>query len=227
MKKTTAFLLIFFGTISVCFSQAMVTSVSYNKISEPGLMLELPYNTDVSEGFIVDNLKKIGYEPQTTGKLFWKNNKVNGFYTFKDVRLEGLDQSVDLYFKVEQKSRQEKDHSIIYMLIAKGENNFISSGSDEKTYNAAKNFLNGFVSQSATYKLNLDIDTQQKAIETDEKKLTKLQDSEKDLIKKIAQLQDDLKKNQQEQQSQQKTIENDKQKLAELKSKPSIKPSNK
>jgi hypothetical protein len=215
MKKIAAFLLIAFF-IQMASAQSSYTSVSYNKSSQPALMLELPYNTDVSEGFIIDNLKKTGYDPETKGKLFWKQNKLNGFYIFKGVRLEGAPDAVDLYFKVDQKSKKQKDASIIYLLIGKGENSFVSS-SDDETYNAAKKFLNNFVDQSAAYKLNLDIKSQEDVVKDAEKKLDKLKDNEKDMLKKIDQLQKDLKKNEEDQKNQQQTIENERKKLDELK----------
>ena len=48
------------------------------------------------------------------------------------------------------------------------------------------------------------------------KKLDKMRDQEKDLNKKIEQLQKDLKENQENQQSQARTIESEKEKLNEL-----------
>jgi len=216
MKRLTA-LFALVAVTQFASAQSSYTSVSYNKTSQPALMLELPYNTDVSQGFIVDNLKKTGYDPETKGKLFWKQNKLNGFYVFKDVRLEGASQPVDLYFKVDQKTKKAKDQSVIYLLLGRGENNFISSTSDEDTYNAAKNFLNGFVDQSAVYKLNLDIKNQEDVVKAAEKRLDKLKDDEKDMQKKIDQLQKDLKKNQDDQKDQQKTIENERKKLDDLK----------
>jgi len=215
MKKLAAVLIVF-CLLKIASAQSSYTSVSYNKSSQPALMLELPYNTDVSEGFIVDNLKKTGYDPETKGKLFWKQNKLNGFYIFKDVRLEGASASVDLYFKVDQKSKRQKDASVIYLLIGKDENSFVSS-SDEDTYNAAKKFLNGFIDKSAVYKLDVDIKNQEDVVKDAEKKLDKLKDNEKDVSKKIDQLQKDLKKNQEDQKSQQETIENEKKKLENLK----------
>jgi hypothetical protein len=169
-------------------------------------MLELPYNEDVCGDFIVANLKKTGYDVETKGKLFWKQNKLNGYYTYKGVRLKGLDYTVDLYFKVDQKSRKSKDESVIYMLIGKGENYFISS-SDDNAYDAGKKFMNGFVEQAAAFKLDLDIKTQEETVKDAEKKLDKLKDNEKDMIKKIDQLQKDLKTNQADQKSQEQTIE--------------------
>jgi len=217
MKKCTALFILASAVFQIASAQASYTSVSYNKSSQPALMLELPYNVEISEGFIVDNLKKTGYDPETKGKLFWKQNKLNGFYIFKDVRLEGAPGTVDLYFKVDQKSKRQKDASVIYLLIGKGENSFVSSDSDNDTYTAAKRFLNGFVDKSAVYKHDLDIKNQEDAVKENEKKLDKLKDSEKDMIKKINQLQKDLKKNQEDQKDQEKKIEDEKKKLEDLK----------
>jgi hypothetical protein len=216
MKKCLILLLIAFTIVQAGFTQASYTSVSYNKSSQPALMLELPYNEEVSEGFIVDNLKKTGYDPETKGKLFWKQNKLNGFYIFKDVRLEGASATADLYFKVDQKSKRQKDASVIYLLIGKGEDNFVSSDSDNNTYNAAKRFLNGFIDKSAVYKLDLDIKNQEDLVKDNEKKLDKLKDGEKDMFRKIDQLQKDLKKNQEDQKNQEKRTEDEKKKLEDL-----------
>ena len=222
MKKYVTIFFLLFSGMNTAFSQASVTSVSYNKISQPALMLELPYDEDVSEGFIINNLKKTGYDVETKGKLFWKQNKLNGFYVFKDVRLEGSSQALDLLFKVERKGKKSKDESIIYLLTSKGGESFITSDSDEMNYAAAKNFLNGFVEQSAVYKLDLDIKAQEETVKDAEKKLSKLQDNEKDMIKKIEELQKDLKKNKENQEEQLKTIENERKKLTDLKAQKSF-----
>lgn len=216
MKKLTAVLFLFFAAFHFTKAQSSVTTASYNKSNQPALMLELPYNEDVCGDFIVDNLKKTGYDIETKGKLFWKQNKVNGYYTYKNVRLKGLDYTVDLYFKVDQKSRKSKNESVIYMLMGKGENYFIAS-SDDVAYDAAKRFLNGFIEQAAVYKLDLDIKAQEQAVTDAQKKFDKLKDNENDMNKKIDQLQKDLKKNQEDQKNQAQTIENEKKKLEDLK----------
>ena len=219
MKKIFTLLLITFIWLKPCISQTLATSISFNKSNEPALMLELPYNQDVTEDFIIKNLKKTGYNPETKGSLFWKQNKVNGYYVFKGVMFEGSKEVVDLYFRVEQKNRKEKDHSIIYLLIGKGEDNFISAESDEVTFSAGKKFLDNFIDQSAAYKLDLDIKAQENTVKSAEKKLTDLQDDEKSLNKKLEQLQNAIKKNKDELEAQQKVLENERRKLAALKEK--------
>jgi hypothetical protein len=216
MKKLTALSFLLFAAMFFAKAQSSITTASYNKTSQPALMLELPYGEDVCGDFIIDNLKKTGYDAETKGKLFWKQNRLNGYYTFKDVHLQGLDYPVDLYFKVDQKGRKSKNESVIYMLMGKGEDYFISS-SDDNAYNAAKKFMNGFVDQAAAYKLDLDIKAQEVRVKDGEKKLGKLKDNEKDMVKKIDQLQKDLKNNQDDQKNQAQAIEADKKRLEEMK----------
>jgi hypothetical protein len=217
MKKITAFFLLLSATCLQARSQSTLTSISYNKTIQPALMLELPYNEDVSQDFIVASLKKTGYNPETKGKLFWKQNKLDGFYIFKGVRLQGASREVDLYFKVEQKGKRSKDESIIYLMASKEEGTFISSATDQATYDAASKFLNGFIEQAAAYKLELQIQDQEDVVKTAEKKMGKLQDNQKDLEKKIADLEKDLKENKEDQKDQDKVVEKEKKKLDELK----------
>ena len=59
------------------FAQSVATSVKFDKADKPALMLYLPYSQEVAEGTILTKLKEIGFEPETSGSLFWKNSKVN------------------------------------------------------------------------------------------------------------------------------------------------------
>lgn len=217
MKNLAALFIVFITGLIPAFSQSMITSVTYNKVVQPALMLELPYDESVSQDFIISNLKKTGYNAETKGKLFWKQNKLDGYYIFKGVRLQGASQLTDLYFKVDRKGKKSKDQSTIFLLVNAGGEQFVSEGSDETTYRAAKDFLNGFVDQSAEYKLNLDIKAQEDALKDAEKKLDRLQNNGKDLSKKIEQLGNDLRKNKEDQDDQQKKVEDEKKKLDKLK----------
>lgn len=204
-------------------AQSYTAPINYNRVERQGLILQLPYSESVSEDFIVNNLKKTGFNPETKGKLFWKQNKINDFYVFKGVTLNGAPVPVDLYFRVDRRSRNVKDQSTISMLVSRGDETFIGPGEDT-AFIAAQNFLNSFVPQSATYKLNLDIDNQEKAVRDAEKRLEKLQNDEKDISRKIEDLQKDLRNNQSDQEAQRGKIETERQKLAELKGRSSATP---
>lgn len=213
MNKIITLLVLFVAGTAT--AQSVNSTVTFNKVDRPALMLTVPYKESVAEGAIVENLKKTGYDAETKGRFFWKQNKVNGFYTFKNVNLNG--NLVDLYFKIDQKTRK-LDQTNMFLLVSKGEENFI--GRDDTTvYNSAKRFLDGFVGETASYKHQLDIKAQEETVKDSEKKLAKLKENEKDMEKKIEQLQNDLKKNREQQVNQTQVIELEKKKLGEMKPK--------
>lgn len=209
--------------LAFCLSssaQSVGTTVKFNKADKPALMLYLPYNQEVAEGTILTKLKEIGFEPESKGSLFWKQNKVDGYYAFKGVVLKpdsSTNVLTDLYFKVDRRGSKKDNQSVIYLMTSKGADNFVTDASDAATYSAAQKFLNGFVSETATYKHTLDVQAQEETVKKAEKKLSDLLGDEQDLNKKIAKLQADLQKNKQDQGNQQMTIEAEKKKLAEMK----------
>jgi hypothetical protein len=219
MKKTFALLAVF---CSLCFSslaQSISTSITYNKAEQPALMLELPYDENLSQEFILDKLRKTGYEPQVKSGLLGKSNKINGFYVFKGVRIEGVQEPLDLYFRVEQKSKVQQGQSLIYLLSAKGNDQFISAKTDDASLRVLKKFFNAFVSSSEAYKREIDVRDQEYAVNEAQRKMDKLKEEEKALAKKLEMLQSDIKRNQETQASQQQLIISEKQKLGALKSK--------
>jgi hypothetical protein len=215
MKTLFSFLLLT-GCL-VASAQSVSTAIQYDKSTRQGLMLYLPYGQEVAEGTILTKLKEIGFQPETTGSLFWKQNKVNGFYAYKGVVLKSdTPQVVDLYFKVDRRGKKKDNQSVMYLLTSKGGENFISETTDAATYAAAQNFLNGFTSETATYKHTLDVKTQEETVKKAEKKLVDLLSDESDMNRKIAKLQEDLRKNKEAQETQKMTIEAEKRKLDEM-----------
>jgi hypothetical protein len=220
MKKITLLISFMFAFAGLASAQSQSTTVRYKDNLQPSLVLQLPYSTSVTEGTILKKLNEIGYDPETKGALFWKKNKIDGFFIYSEVTLQQMmNQKLDLYFKVDRKSKKEKDKSTLYLLVSKGYDNFISPTSDSAVFRAAKKFLNSFVSESAEFKLNLDIEAQEETVKDAEKKLNQLEGKEADLIEKIEQLNKDLLDNKTDQENQKVEIENQKARLDELRKK--------
>jgi hypothetical protein len=78
MRKYFLLFTLFIAFKNDVFTQSYFGNVSYNKTDQPALVLQLPYKEDIAEDFILDNLKKTGYDVETKGKLFWKKNKLDG-----------------------------------------------------------------------------------------------------------------------------------------------------
>ena len=212
------FFLLFTAVGVTTFAQSVSTSVKFDKTDKPALMLYLPYSQEVAEGTILTKLKEIGFEPETSGSLFWKQSKLNGYYAFKGVALK-TDKSdlVDLYFKVDRRGSKKDNQSVMYLLTSRGGDNFVADNKDATIYNAAQKFLNGFVNETASFKHTLDMQTQEETVKKAEKKLAELLISETDLNTKLLRLQEELKKVKEAQVSQQSLIDTERKKLGEMK----------
>jgi hypothetical protein len=215
--KATLILLLFAIGVSAS-AQSVSTTVKFNKKDKPALMLYLPYSQEVAEAAILTKLKETGFEPESTGTLLWKQDKIDGFYAFKGVTLKGdKTEVVDLYFKVDRRGSKKDNQSVMYLMTSKGGDNFVPATSENSTFASSQRFLNGFVSETATYKHTLDLKAQEENIIKAEKKLTTLLDDEKTLNEKIAKLQAELKDNKNAQNYQQAVVDAEKKKLAEMK----------
>ncbi len=220
MKRLKLLLMFMHVFIGLASAQSVATTTRYNDSLQPALILQLPYSTSVTEGTILKKLNETGYDPQTKGALFWKKNKEDGFIIYHEVTLQQLaGQKLDLYFKIVRQSKKNKNYSTLFLMVNKGSKNFVSPTSDTTIFNAAKRFLNGFVSETGEYKLSLDIEAQEAAVTSAEKKLRQLEGKEVDLNKKIEGLKQDLITNKAEQENQKIEISNQKLKLEALKMK--------
>ena len=178
-------------------AQTSSTTIQFNDKMQPALVLELPNTTDDAEGTILQKLKETGYNPETSGQLFWKKNKKDGFYVFNGVVLPSLSNlKLDMYFKIVQKNKEEKNNSTIYLLVSSGNENFASPDGDTTLWNSTKMFLNSFVEKTTAYSLEQGIKLQENTLKESQNKLTELQNQEKDLGDKIRKNQDDQKNQQ-------------------------------
>ena len=204
-------------SIMTARAQSSVATVEYNKTMQPALVLELPNTTNDVEGTILAKLKEIGYDPETQGHLFWKTNTIDGFYVFNNVVLPSLStQKLDMYFKVVQKNKEEKDNTTLYMLVSKGNGNFASLQIDSSLWSSSQVFLNSFVEKTTAYNLEQSIKAQENTVNHSQKKLETLQSDEKDLAEKIKRYQSDLSNNLNNQKDQHQDIENQQKMLESL-----------
>jgi len=211
MKKQYMLIIVLVTGIIAARAQSSSTTIQYNEKMQPALVLELPNTTEDAEGTIIQKLKETGYNVETQGHLFWKKNKIDGFYVFNNVVLPSLsNQKLDMYFKVVQKNQEEKDNSTVYLLVSSGNENFVSPDGDTTLWNSSKIFLNSFVDKTTAYSIEHHIKDQENKVKESQDKLAKLQKEEKDLADKIT-------KNQEAQKNEQLDIENQNKILEDLK----------
>ncbi|HET6994531.1 MAG TPA: hypothetical protein VFI06_06100 [Chitinophagaceae bacterium] len=215
MKKQSMLIIVLVISMITARAQSSYTTIQYKNTMQPALVLELPNTAQDVEGTILKKLKQIGYNPETQGALFWKKNKIDGFYVFNSVVLPSLSaQKLDMYFKVVKKNNEEKNNTTLYLLVSSGNENFASPDNDAVLWDNSRMFLNSFIEKTTAYNLEQTITAQESTLKTSQKKLSTLKKDEADLADKIKKYQNDLANNQNNQKDQQLDIENQ-QKLLE------------
>ncbi len=180
------------------FSQAVLSTTEYNKSVKPAVSIELPFPDETVSGAIKDSLNKMGY----------KSKDAKDFFVFKGVKMATLGtETYDLYFNVDRKSRKDKDHSTVTMMVSKGYENFISDATDPSVIANAKTFLNSLLGTVEAYDLELQITDQDNSVKKANKKLADLVKNNEDLKKKKASIEQDIVDNEKAQEAQKAEIE--------------------
>ncbi|MEJ7737722.1 MAG: hypothetical protein WKF97_09875 [Chitinophagaceae bacterium] len=207
MKRLLLLVIVLF-VVKTVLSQAMLGKVEYQRNQQPATIIELPFSVETLEGAIKDHLISKGSKPAQS----------KGFTLYKNVQLALSDaSSSDLYFKIEPKSRKEKQKSVIYMMVAKpNENVATRSGEDVYGMQQAQSFLNDIEPIIETYSLNLQIKEQEEIIKRAETKHTSLVNDFKDLEKRKKSLEEKLQENIIEQEKQKVEVEKQKELLQSL-----------
>lgn len=180
------------------FSQAILSTTEYNKSVKPAVSVEIPFPESTITDAIKDSLNKLGY----------KSKDAKDFFVFKGVKLPVLgSDTYDLYFNVDKKSRKDKDHSTVTLMVSKGYENFISDATDPDLIENAKTYLNNLVETVAAYDLELQIKDQNESVKKATKKLADLVGTSEDLQKKKAAIEQSIIDNTNAQAAQKAEIE--------------------
>ena len=170
-------------------AQAYEGRLDYQKTSQPAAIIELPYKQDVVEDGLKDYMSKRGY----------KGSSTKGFNVFRSAKFDMNDaEPSDLYFKIDRKSRQEKDITIITLLPAKPNQDLLARIGDSTTaprIASAKVFLDSLAPYIYAHNANVQVNLQMDVLKKTQKTLTNLQDDQASLEKKQRNLMADQAQN--------------------------------
>jgi hypothetical protein len=187
------------------FAQSpMQTTVEYNGQKYPCYITEYNLPPEETQNVIQQKLKSQGYNA----------DKSNGFLVYRNVRLKDLngDEAQDVFFKIERKSRKEKDKSLVTMIATKS--GLIPEGKVKGATTVANigsaansvSFIESFQSAMNLQQYNLEVAAQENEVVNAEKKFKSLQEEQEKLEKKIKDYQNDLEQNKKDQAKQDKEI---------------------
>jgi hypothetical protein len=173
--------------------QPIEGTLEYQKGEKRAAIVELPYAPDIVEGALKNQFAKGGV----------KEERIKGMQVFKNARLTPTDgEAVDLYFKVEKKSRRQDNVSVVYLIMGRpNENVSLRTSDDAYRIQDAKSFLGNLKPQAESFELETNISKNEQNIKKSERKLSDLQDDRKKLEKKIKEQEEELGRLKSEQES--------------------------
>jgi hypothetical protein len=180
-------------------AQAFEGKIEYQKTMQPVAVIEWQYSERIVEDAIKDYLGKRGS----------KETSSNGFHVFKAAKLDSSDTDPsDLYFKIERKSRKEKDITVVSLLATKTNEAIpVPSTDGSSRIEAEKSFLNNIAPSIEAHDLEVSINDQENAVKKARKKYDNLLNEQNDLDKRIRKLQGELDQNKTEQQKEANLIQ--------------------
>lgn len=208
MKNTLLLTACFFCAV-IARSQSVEGTTEYNKAKQPAILCEFPYPADMVENTISDDLKQKGFGKGKSSKSFQLYQAIN----FNDISGD----KIDLYVKVEKKSRKEKDISTVTVLVSKGYDNFISGATDASIMQNAMAYINGLKPKLEKTNLELQIAEQEDLVKKEEKKYKNLQNDADDLQKEKKKIEDNIEDNKKALEKQRDEVEKQKLVLESIK----------
>lgn len=183
-----------FTTTTLAQAVATESKVEHTKGDKIAAVIELPYPVEEVENAIAEHFSQKG----------GKGDKSKGFQIFRSMKLKDEDVELnDLHFKVERKSRKEKDISVVYLLVGRpSENVGVRSAIDRHKIEEAKAFLNQLTPSVEGHHLDVQIKDQEEVMKKATKKNLALIDEQRELEEKIKTLQQKLEQNRIDQQKQ-------------------------
>lgn len=191
MIRSIALVLATVTSATVFAQNAHEAMIPFNKTQESAVVADFDNPPEVVKQVLKAQLEKEGLGKIKSSGGYWRSNGSVWHSVSSD--------KMDFYFRVEGK----RNKSTISVLVSKGYDNFVTSGTDSRTVDNVKNFLNSFGDQLAAYQKEQDIKAQEEAV----KKAEALQ-------KKAVERQAKLDK---QKAAQQKALEAERQKLNNIK----------
>ena len=183
MKKTIIVCSLLIAAKWMTAQNIYVSNVDYNKQQQQGTIAEYDFTKDMVSNVLEDEMER------TIGKA----KKEKGFLVYRGVHVNEISpDAIDLYVKVDRKSKKEKNKALAYVLVSKGYDNFIQPNVDAQVFDNVKTYLTKMTSKMASNDLGKQIEAQEDVVKKEEKKLNNYQDDVQDMEKKIKKLNDDI-----------------------------------
>ncbi|HRN79220.1 MAG TPA: hypothetical protein PKY29_03445 [Ferruginibacter sp.] len=182
--KTILIVLAFLATAISASAQATLITIDHNKLPTAAVSNTYPQPVQIVTTAVESKMASYKVKPK----------KIKGYTVYQGVIVPEISaQPLDLYFKVEQPSKRDKNSGTVTLLISGGNEVFYNEREQADMFAAGQSFLNNLTSDVTSSKLAFDLQRQNKEVQSTNKKLdgykkelSKLQRQKKDIESKIA-----------------------------------------
>ena len=179
-------------TLQNSYGQVYESKIDYNKTSQAAVVAEYKYSEEIVQKTLRDKLERMGY----------KIRNAKGFSVITNAVISSISSKpLEYAFKVERKSRKEKDITLLSVIVNENEVNATADNNEK-----LKSFLSELIPSIEATNVDFMVNEQYAAVVKSQKKLKSLQDDQNSMERKIRNLQDDLKRNAKDQDDLQKEI---------------------
>lgn len=190
------------------YSQAREETVTVQRQQQQAAVIELAYAPETVKAAMNDYLSKKGKS---------QRGDIKGYTTYRNTDvLQGDSANADLNFKIERKSRQEKQVTMVSLLVTPAQDRAGKTGINYLSMEEAKTYLNDLVPAIDAYNLEQKIKDQNEAIGKSETMYKSLISDGENLEKKKSEFEKKITDNKQQQQAQIADLDAKKQQLAAL-----------
>ena len=216
MRKLLLLAGILFFATQLRTQPAYEGSIEFSKKKQDAYVIDYPYPPEAVENALIKKMESLGYKVKEEKGMF---NKDKGFRVYKAAYITSItNNAMDYVFKVERKSRREKDESQLFLVVMKSEENQFRNF-DALAVSNAKGFLNDLLPSVEAEDLELKIKDQEDVVSKAEKKQKNLESDLNDMEKRLKKLQEDIEQNKEDQEKQKKEIINQRNALDALRGK--------
>lgn len=150
MKKLVLFLLGLSLSASVIAQTSQEQAIEYDKRTVQGVSIMVPsYSVDLVKAALQQRLEK-GATLKGSNSKGWRIYLAQQFSEIGSMNF-------DIYTQVTTVGKKNTQSTIIYFLVSKGNENFVTSTTDPEIIENVKKFLNGFVTYLREYDINQKI----------------------------------------------------------------------
>ncbi len=173
--------------VSTLRAQSYKSSLTFQKNAYSVAAIQVPFEENVVTSAIKDYMSRKGY----------KDAHFKDFLIFRSVPIDSSSSSVsDAYFTINQKSRSEKDVTLVTLLpVKKGETLSPATAEDSTSVAASVAYLNDMKHDILSYTTQQQIQSQQKTLDKIKAKMISLKNDSGDIAKKIRSYENDLAQN--------------------------------